>query len=59
MKAKNRFSYQLKIFVINFCFVASRKGNLKMVQILLKNGANIEKKDKDGCTPLIWDKSIY
>jgi ankyrin repeat protein len=29
-----------------------------VVKILLENGANIENKDKDGWTPLIWGKFI-
>jgi ankyrin repeat protein len=40
----------------NFCFEASTRGHSKAVKILLENGADIEKKDKDGCTPLIWGK---
>jgi ankyrin repeat protein len=37
---------------------ASTRGHLKAVKILFENRANIEKKDKAGCTSLIWGKSI-
>ena len=33
---------------------ASRIGYFKMVEYLVKNGADIETRDKDGNTPLIW-----
>jgi ankyrin repeat protein len=43
--------------LLSFCFVASKKGYLEVVKILLENGANIEKHDDHGCTPLMWGKN--
>jgi ankyrin repeat protein len=43
--------------LLNYCFVASKKGYLEVVKILLENGANIEKHDDRGCTPLMWGKN--
>ena len=37
-----------------FLFIASRYGHLEVVKELLRNKANIEVTDKNGCTPLIW-----
>jgi ankyrin repeat protein len=46
------------MFSVFLIFKLSNPNDLQMTEILLKNGANIEKKDKDGCTPLIWGKFI-
>lgn len=48
---------QLDFRLLNYCFVASKKGYLEVVKILLENGANIEKHDDRGCTPLMWGKN--
>jgi ankyrin repeat protein len=47
-----------EMFSVFLIFKLSNPNDLQMTEILLKNGANIEKKDKDGCTPLIWGKFI-
>jgi ankyrin repeat protein len=37
-----------------FLFIASFTGHIEVVKELLNRGANIEEKDNDGYTPLIW-----
>jgi len=41
-------------FSVFLIFMLSNPNHIQMTEILLENGANIEKKDKDGCTSLIW-----
>ena len=39
---------------IYFLFIASSNGHIEVVKELLDRGANIEEKDNDGYTPLIY-----
>jgi ankyrin repeat protein len=39
---------------IYFLYIASLNGHIEVVKELLNRGANIEQKDNDGMTPLIW-----
>ncbi len=39
---------------IYFLFIASARGHIEVVKELLDRGANIEEKDNDGYTPLIY-----
>ena len=38
---------------------ASHHGSIEVVKVLLDAGANIESKDKNGCTPLIHGIFFY
>jgi ankyrin repeat protein len=42
-----------KLFIY-FLFLASVLGHTEVVKELLNRGANIEEKDNNGWTPLIW-----
>ena len=44
---------QFKLFIY-FLFIASSNGHIEVVKELLNRGANIEEKDNDGTTPLIY-----
>lgn len=39
-------------------YVAIRFGNLKLAEILIQNGSNINTKDNDGCTPLHFAQKL-
>ena len=48
------FKINLYSHIILFLFIASCNGHILEVKELLNKNANIEAKDEDGNTPLIW-----
>ena len=48
------FKIDLYSHIILFLFIASCNGHILEVKELLNKNANIEAKDEDGNTPLIW-----
>jgi ankyrin repeat protein len=51
---KGDVNYAAKDIRINCLMFASGGGHLEIVKYLLAQGANVEAKDKQGRTPLIW-----